>query len=207
MAQAQQHGGLDVPDITNVARIHWNLSVPALYRGSGPAARGADRGGRPARLPHRSAHRPFPERQVHRPRAVQPGPDRVGQGQSSDRRRAVRRAVTADCSSYARRTRAVRPGLLRRRRSRVPPAGPRHHRAGVAQPVRAQPVHRRSGRGRRAGAHAGVHRHRHRRASRPIRRATARDRTCSSLLNFAKQAGAHRRHELRRRDQEVGLHA
>jgi len=31
MAQAQQHGGLDVPDITNVARIHWNLSVPALY--------------------------------------------------------------------------------------------------------------------------------------------------------------------------------
>jgi phosphoenolpyruvate carboxykinase (ATP) len=31
MAQAQQHGRLDVEGMTNVARVHWNLSVPALY--------------------------------------------------------------------------------------------------------------------------------------------------------------------------------
>ena len=55
----------------------------------------------------------------------------------------------------------------------VPPADPRHHRVRLAQPVRAQPVHRRSGRRprrrRRRSSRSST-----RRASRPIRPATAR---------------------------------
>src|SRR5262245_7147133 len=31
MAQAQQQYGLDVQGLTNVARVHWNEGVPALY--------------------------------------------------------------------------------------------------------------------------------------------------------------------------------
>ena len=31
MAQSQQASGLELHGITNVARVYWNLSVPALY--------------------------------------------------------------------------------------------------------------------------------------------------------------------------------
>ena len=54
----------------------------------------------------------------------------------------------------------------------VPAAGPDHQRVRLAQPVLPQSLHRRSGRGGRAGAR--VHRDRRRRASRPIPSGTAR---------------------------------
>ncbi len=100
--------------------------------------------------------------------------------------------------------RAVRAGLLRRRRSDVPPAGPRHHRVRLAQPVLPQPVHRRSGGGRRRRRRSS--RSSTRRASRPIRARHGTQLRRGHRAQLRQAAGAHRRHELRRRDEEVDLH-
>ena len=77
----------------------------------------------------------------------------------------------ADLLALARRHRAVRPGLLRRRRSALPPADPRHHRIRLAQSLRrnlfiVDPA-------AAAAARAAAHHHRRAEPSRPIRRGTA----------------------------------
>ena len=66
-------------------------------RGSGAPPRSAHLGRRPAGLPHRAAHRPLAERQVHRPRAVERGHGLVEQGQPADRRRSTSTRCTSGC--------------------------------------------------------------------------------------------------------------
>ena len=100
---------------------------------------------------------------------------------------------------------AVRAGLLRRRRPGLPPAGARHQRVRLAQPVRPQPVHR-AARRRTWPAPAAVHGHR--RADVQGRSGAARHALRRRHRRELRDArSAHRRHELRRRDQEVDLHA
>ena len=89
----------------------------------------------------------------------------------------------------------------------VPAADSRRHRVRLAQPLRAQHVHPGD---RRREARRSIARSSPsstRRTSRPIPRRTARAPRSFILVHFGKQAGAHRRHALRRRDQEVDLHA
>ena len=180
MAQAQQQvTGLEGHGIRNVARVFWNLSVPALVRRGGQPTRGQHLGGGAAGLPDGPAHRAFAERQVHRPRALERGQGLVEQGESPDRAGQLRCASPAPAELRGGQG-TLRPGLLRGRRPALPPARPDHHRAGVAQPLRAPHVHRGARRRRPPGAHARVHRHRHAGAHRRSRSRTAPTRKCSS---------------------------
>ena len=206
MAQAQQQGsGLEAHGITNVARVLLEPERSGAVRGGGPPARGRS-------LPRTARSSAAP--------GSTPAARRTTSSSSRSRRArtsvwwskvnrpidaaAFRRAAPAD-AELRRRARAVRAGLLCRRRSALPPAGPHHHRAGLAQPVRPAHVHRRAGRGRRAGAHAGVHRHRH--AGLHADPAAPRHELRSlHPPELREEARADRRHELRRRDQEVDLH-
>ena len=187
-------------------RVYWNLSAPALYEEAVRRGEGVDRRRRPAGLPDRAAHRPLAERQVHRPRAVERSATSPGARSNRPMEPAHFDALQHDILASLDGRELFVQDCYARRRPAVPPAGPRHHRVRLAQPVRAQPVHRRSDRprpsARRRGSPSST-----RRASRPTRRATARDSDVVIALNFAQAAGAHRRHELRRRDQEVDLHA
>ena len=175
-----------------------------LYEEAVRRGEGVDRRRRAAGLPDRPAHRPVAERQVPRPRALERSAHRLGRGQPADGAGAVRRAAPRH-PRVAGGQRAVRAGLLRRRRPAVPPADPRHHRVRLAQPVRPQPVHRRSRprRRRRSGAEPFTVIDAPSFKADPARHGTASEVVIA--LNFARAAGAHRRHELRRRDQEVDL--
>ena len=79
---------------------------------------GHPRGGRPARRPYRQAHRPLAQGQVHRRRAGRPRQRLVGRLQPADHRGALRRAAPALHRPHER-ARGLRPGRLRRRRSRA----------------------------------------------------------------------------------------
>ena len=70
----------------------------------------------------------------------------LGQGQPADGARRSSTRCTRDLIASLTGKRALRPGLSTPAPTRVPPAGPRHHRVRLAQPVLPQPVHRRSGR-------------------------------------------------------------
>ena len=125
-----------------------------------------------------------------RPRAVErsrrsPGARSTGRW---SRRSSTR--CTATSLELAGRHGAVRPGLLRRRRPAVPPADPHHHRVRLAQPVLPQPVHRSTRPTAAAPTSRRSSRSSTRRASRPIRRATARSSDVVIALNFAQAAGA-----------------
>ncbi len=99
--------------------------------------------------------------------------------------------------------RAVRAGHLRGRRPALPTARAHHHGTRVALALRAHDVHqRRRGRG---GARARVHRHQHPELQgRPRdRRHALRDLHPDGLRAAPRP---HRRHLLRGRDEEVGLH-
>jgi hypothetical protein len=174
-------------------------------RGGHPPAGGARGAQRTAGVPHRPPHGPVAQRQVRREGSLQRRPHLVGQGEPADRGRLRRAAPAACCTTWRARScscRTAMPGAD----PRVPPADSRGHRDGVAQPVRAPHVHPRA-------------------ATPPSASSTTPQFTvidCPSfhadpavhgtnsevfiLLNFAQAAGAHRRHQLRRRDQEVDLH-
>ena len=59
MSQAHQTTGLEIHGITNVARVYWTLSVPALYE---EAVRrgGVDLGRGAPCVPHRPAYGQIP---------------------------------------------------------------------------------------------------------------------------------------------------
>ena len=86
-------------------------------------------------------HRPVAQRQVRRPGALERGQRLVGQGQQADAAGALRRPPRRR-GRPPQAAGAVRPGPVRRRRPRLPPAGALRAGAGLAQPVRPQPVHR-----------------------------------------------------------------
>ena len=127
----------------------------------------------------------------------------MGQGEPPDGTPAVPRAPPAHARLPSGQG-PVRAGLLRRRRSRVPDADPRHHRDGVAQPVRPQHVHPGLARG------APLPRAPVRRAERAgLPRGSRDGRHAVRGLHRAELRGAARprgRHAVRGRDQEVDLH-
>ena len=119
---------------------HVNLSVPELYEHAVRAsARASSRtAGRwscgpastPAARPRTSTSstsRAMPRRRL------------VGRLQPAHQRGALRRAAARD-DRPPRRARAVRPGLLRRRRSALPALGARLHRDGLGEHLLRQPV-------------------------------------------------------------------
>ena len=188
------------------SQVHWNLSVPALYEEAVTPPRRRHLGRRPARLQHRPAHRPLAQRQVHRHGALERGARRVGQGQPTDRRRVVRRRARAGCwRTCAARScscRTAGPAPIRRTgcRSASSPRRAWHNLFArhmfIPEPDAAK----------RAAARAAVHGHRHSELHGDARRS---DKTNSEVVHppeLREEARPHRRHELRRRDQEVDLH-
>ncbi len=178
-----------------------------------PARTGADPGGararrgrsrprrRAARL-DRAPHRPQPERQVRRPRALGRAACVVGE-QRPDGAGALRGAVRRHARP-CRRGRAVRPGPLRRGRPRIPAERPGGHRARLARALHPPPAAPPGAR-RARGLHAGLH---HPELpelqGRPgPTRLPFRDRG-RDLLRA--EARADRGHRLCGREQEVGLH-
>ena len=201
----QQETGLEAHGIENVARVYWNLSVPALYeeavrRREGSIADGGPLVCRTGQHTGRSPNDKFIVQEPSSERHVWWGkvnrPIDAAQFDALHERHAA----------LPRRARALRPGLLRRRRPELSPADPRHHRAGLAQPVRAAHVHPRAERTSACATHEpeftvidvpGL-------PGRPGRHGTNSE--VFILLNFAEEARADRRHQLRRGDQEVDLH-
>ncbi len=120
-------------------RLLANLSTAELVEDAVRAGEGVARRRGPPRRAHRQAHRPQPARQVHRRRAVEPGPDLVGRGQPADQRGALRPTPIAP-RGLLRREGPVRAGLLHRGRS-GPPASPAgRDRDGLGEHLRAEPV-------------------------------------------------------------------
>ena len=196
--------GLENHGLTNLHRVYWNLPTASLYEEIVFRGEARSLAPRPGGGEHRQAHRARRGRQVRGPRAVHRRPRLVGRLQPAVQRREVQRAADAHAGVPAG-PRRVRAGLLRRRRPGLPHAHPHRHREGLAQPVRAQPVHedprRRGAEAPRAGVHGdlrallpGFARHR-RHAHRDVHH---------HQLHGA--AGHHRRLRLRRRDQEDHLH-
>ena len=98
-------------------------SSPRWCRPPSPAARATlGQGGALPRL-HRPAHRPQPQGQVRRPRALGRAARLVGE-QRADGARALRAAARRHARPHPRR-RALRAGPLRRRRPRLPAERPR----------------------------------------------------------------------------------
>ena len=171
------------------------------------AGRGRPRRGRPRprwRLPRldRPSHRPQPQGQVRRARALGRGRGVVGK-QRPDGARRLRAAPLRHARPHPR-VRALRAGSLRRRRPRLPPQRPRHHRARLARPLHPPPAPPPGARGARA-VRARLHHpelpllpRRPRPARLPLRDGHRH------LLRAAPRAD--RRHRLCRREQEVGLH-
>ena len=126
-----------------------------------------------------------------------------GNDQPAGRARALRQPAPAHARLFPG-PRAVRPGPLCRRRPGLPPAGARRHRQRLAQPVRAQHVHPPAGRG--AGRfRARLHDPARARVSARSRELDGINSETFIFVNFARAAGADRRHRLCRRDQEIGV--
>ncbi len=177
--------------------------VAALYGRARPR-RGDDRRGRAAGGRHRALHRPLAEGQVHRPRIRLRGPDLVERHQRRDLRGALRR-LAREGRRAPRAARRLRDRRLLRRRPEASALGARRHDAPVPRALREDDVHR-ARRGRARGFRAG-------RARAP--RAGGRGRPGGGrhadgglhLPPPDAQGDPDRRHLLRRRDQEVRLHA
>ena len=167
------------------ARGKRNLSHGGPLRGSGSARRRRDRRQRPARLPDRTAHGPVAQRQVSRAESPRARTRSPGVRSTGPWIRAQFDTLERDILASLQGVRSVRPGLLRRRRSGVPPADSRHQRIRLAQPLRAQSLHRRSG----PVAAAGAAVHGHRRAELQGRPGPPRHaaREVAIALNFAKR--------------------
>ena len=186
--------------------VRWNLSDGRAVRRGRSARRRADRRRRAARLPDRAAHRPLAERQVRRPRAVERSATSRGARSTGRWSRRSSTRCTSDMLALARRARSsssrtATPAPIRQYRLPVrviteyawhnlfarnlfivPPAADL---AGF-QPqftVIDAPSFKAD----------------------PARHGTRSDVVIA--LNFGDARSADRRHQLRRRDQEVDLHA
>ncbi len=154
-------------------------------------------------MPHRRSHRPLAQRQVRREGTVKRSAGVVGQGQQADRARALRRAA-ARHHQPPEGPGTVRPGSVRWRGPCLPPAGAFHSRVGVAELVRAEPVHR-SARCRPQGLPAPVHRD----DGALVQGGTGASRHALGCGDRGQSRVARNpdlRHELRRREQEVDFH-
>ena len=183
-------------------RAKWNLSAAALYEEAMRNQEGviAAEGPLVCRTGQHTGR--SPERQVHRARALERGEDRLGQAEPAHGSGAVGCAAPGFHRVAAGQS-AVRARLLRRRRSDVPSAGPHHQRVRLAQPVLPQPVHRRSAAA--AAAQSPEFTVIDRRASRPIPKRHGTQHRSGDRAELREEARAHRRHQLRRRDEEVDL--
>ena len=193
---------LEATGFPGVARVHYNLLEPALVQAA--VARGEGDLGQGGALPrlHRPPHRPQPQGQVRRPRALGRAARLVGE-QRPDDAGALRAAARRHARPHPRR-RALRAGPLRRRRPGLPAERPRDHRARLARPLHPPPAAP-PGPGRAGRLRARLH---HPQLPElPGRpgppRLPLRDGD-RHLLRAA--ADPDRRHRLRRREQEVGLH-
>ena len=184
-------------------RIHANLTPPALIEHALRRSEGqlTDHGAFTAVTSPHTGRSPKDKFVVEEPGAA----DRIWWEKNPRLDPEALRAAARGRPGLSRRARALRPGPVRRRRSGVPAAGPLHHAERVARAVRAEHVHpRRAG---RAGAlPRRASRCCTRRTSRPI---PARHGTRTRHVHRAQlrqEAGADRRHPVRRRDEEVDLH-
>ena len=183
-------------------RVRWNLSTAALYeeavrRQEGVIAADGPLACRTGQHTGRSPNDKFVVREPSSEAEIAWG--KVNRPMEPAQFDALHQDLLASLAGQG----AVRARLLRRRRSGLPAAGPRHQRVRLAQPVLPQPVHRRPGGGR--GAPRRSSRSSTRRASRPIPRATARNSDVVIALNFAKKLVLIGGTQLRRRDEEVDL--
>ena len=197
--------GLDNHGLSNLGGVYWNLPTEALYeeivfRREGTITRdGADR------REHRQAHRrgrPTTSSSCasRRPRSTSGGASTTGPSRPDKFNELFSRL-----QGFLQGRDLFVPGLLRRRRPGLPDAGPHHHRARLAQPVRPQHVHpaadERGVPAARAGLHGdllpGVQGH-------PADRRHGVEHVHRAELRPA--AVHHRQHGLRRGDQEVDLH-
>ena len=92
--------GLEAHGITAARPVHWNLTPAVLYEHALRREEGSHRRRRAARLPHRPAHRPVAERQVHRQGRGQRPARPLGQGQPADDRRTHFAALRADVVAH-----------------------------------------------------------------------------------------------------------
>ena len=191
--------GADKFGLKNLKQVHWNLGAPQLYQYSLAAGE--------AVLSNRTSA-PTPVISLAAPRRTSssfatPPPRRFGGPATSRSPRSIRSAVSG-LPQACRRQDALRAGPLRRRRSELADQDPRLHRARMAFAVHPQPAD--SSRGRRpAGLRAGTDDHRLSELQGRSRNATASLRD-GDRDRFHPQDRPDRRHALRRRDEEGGVH-
>ena len=188
MAQAQQQEtGLEGHGITNVARVYWNLSVPALYEEAVRRREAIISVDGSAGLPHRAAHRPLAERQVHRPRALERRQGLVEQGEPADRSRrsfdALHQRMLNYCEGKELFVQDCYAGADPRYRLPVRIITEQAWHSLFARHMFIEAPDAAGG----AGAHAGVHGHRHARAHGGSRRSHGTNSEVFILLNFAKK--------------------
>ena len=202
---ASTHGrtsGLGVHGIGTTGQVHWNLTAPLLYehalrRDEGVVAADGPLVCRTGQHTGRSPNdkfvvkEPSSEAHVHWGKVNRP----MAAGALRRPARRYRGAPGVEGPVRAEPARRGRPGL--------PPAGAFRERICLAQPVRAEPLHR-AHTGRAGGARARIHRHL--RPLVPGRSGPARHPVrVGDRAQHGGQGGAHRRHQLRRREQEVDL--
>ena len=202
---ASRHG-LDKLNLKTKGREYWNLTPPALYEEALARRRHRSPGAAPlSRSPASTpAARPTTSTSSRKP-ARRPG--RLGQRSTSRSRPSeIRRACTRQMLAYLRRARAVRAGLLRRRRPDYRLKVRVVTENGVALAVRAQHVHPRP-----PATSCRISSRTSRSSTRPRCCADPEDRRHAQRHlhpgRFRQAPGADRRHLLCRRDQEIGVHA
>ena len=193
--------GLENQGFRNLKTVHWNLPVPTLLRACSVGGRGPGRQGWAPGRADRRAHGPLAQGQVHRPRRGQRQAGLVGQ-QRAHGAGQVRRPVRFH-DGLRPGARAVRAGHVRRRRRDAPAARARGHRARLACAVREASAHR-TARGRAEKLQARIH-------ARFPARLPGRSAIARLPLGHRDRGQFHadradRRHLLRRRIEEVGVH-
>ena len=203
---APAHGDLELHGIDAGGRCAGTCGAVLITEARSPG-RGRARRGRRARRRHRQAHGPLRRRQVRRPRARVRGADLVGQGQQAARAGAASSGLRAKVVAY-----------LGERDLYVVDAyagaDPAHRMARARRHAERRTT--RSSRGRCSSAPSdgeldGLRAGRASSCTRPALEADPEEdgtRTGTFIaLHPTRRRGPDRRHVLRRRDQEVDLHA
>ena len=192
--------------ITNVGTVLRNLSTPALYEEAIRRREGVRRPPRAARRAHRAVHRALAQRQVHRAGALERGPGLVGQGQPAVRPRAFRAAEGA-CSRPT--SRAATSSCRTATPAPIPstgfPSASSPRRAWHSLFARNMFLREHDPRRWTASSRSSWSSHARSFHAIPGGRRHHTRRTFI-VLELRAAARPHRRHRVRRRDQEVGLH-
>ena len=194
--------GLESHGITNAKSVHWNLSAAPLYEATMAAGLGhVSAGGalvvETGKHTGRSPNDKFLVEEPSSKENIWWGP--INRPTTPELFENMHRQIAA----YYQGREAVRAGPVRRRRSGLPDFGPGDFRQPLAQPVRAQHVHRTEQ--RRAGRFQ-ARAHHPQRAVFPCGARTRRHQFgMRGDDEFRRKAGADRRHRIRRRNQEIGL--